>query len=109
MEFNYNPTKVLELFDIKIENAGESVENALKIFALAKHYDDISLFVQLNPAFCCPSLITEAMAEKIEKMIGVPIVTIEYDGTGENKNSDIIPYLKFPRKSYRKLSPRFNF
>ena len=38
------------------------------------------------------------MAEKIEKMIGVPILTIEYDGTGENKNADIIPYLKFPRK-----------
>jgi len=61
-------------------------------------YDDIVLFVQTNPAFCCPSLVTEAMAGHIEKKTGVPIVTIEYDGTGGFKNGDIIPYLKFPRK-----------
>ena len=29
---------------------------------------------------------------------GIPIVTIEYDGTGGFKNGDIIPYLKFSRK-----------
>ena len=62
------------------------------------HYPDISLFVQTSPAFCCPSLITEAMAKEIENKTGVPVISITYDGTGGNKNEAIIPYLKFPRK-----------
>jgi predicted nucleotide-binding protein (sugar kinase/HSP70/actin superfamily) len=90
--------EVLKKFDLEIEHTGESMENALKIYSLINHYSDISFFVQTNPAFCCPSLVTEAMSGKIEKVTGVPIVTIEYDGTGGFKNDDIIPYLKFPRK-----------
>jgi hypothetical protein len=53
--------------------------------------------VQTNPSYCCPSLVTEAMADRIERITGVPIVTIEYDGTGGSKNDDVIPYLKYPR------------
>ncbi len=37
------------------------------------------------------------MTKKIEKFTGAPIVTIKYDGTGGNKNKNIVPYLKFPR------------
>ena len=73
------------------------MENALKIYSLISHYPDISFFVQTNPAFCCPSLVTEAMSGSIESVTGIPIVTIEYDGTGGFRNDDIIPYLKFPR------------
>lgn len=90
--------EVLKKFNLEIEHTGESMENALKIYSLINHYPDISFFVQTNPAFCCPSLVTEAMAGKIESVTGIPIVTIEYDGTGGFKNDDIIPYLKFPRK-----------
>ena len=90
--------EVLKKFNLEIEHTGESMENVLKIYSLINHYPDISFFVQTNPAFCCPSLVTEAMAGKIESVTGVPIITIEYDGTGGFKNDDIIPYLKFPRK-----------
>ena len=65
---------------------------------MIKHYPDISLFVQTSPAFCCPSLVTEAMAREIERNTGVPIVSITYDGTQSHKNDVIIPYLKYPRK-----------
>ncbi len=91
--------EVLSMFGLEVEHTGESMENILKIFTLIANYPDISLFVQTNPAFCCPSLVTEAMAGRIEKLTGVPIVTIEYDGTGGSKNDDIIPYLKFRRGS----------
>jgi len=74
------------------------MENILKVFYIKRHYPDVSLFVQTSPAFCCPSLITEAMAKEIEDKTGVPVVSITYDGTGGNKNEAIIPYLKFPRK-----------
>jgi hypothetical protein len=74
------------------------MENILKVFYIKSHYPDVSLFVQTSPAFCCPSLITEAMAKEIEDKTGVPVVSITYDGTGGNKNEAIIPYLKFPRK-----------
>jgi hypothetical protein len=72
------------------------MDNILKIFYIIKHYPDISLFVQTSPAFCCPSLVTEAMAGEIERKTGVPIVSVTYDGTGGTKNDMIIPYLKYP-------------
>ena len=66
----------------------------LKIFYLLEHNPDISLFIQTNPAFCCPSLVTEAMKNEIRRITGVPIITITYDGTSEFKNDVIVPYLK---------------
>jgi len=84
----------LKLFNVKISHNGESLENILKILHLTEVHNDIALFVQTNPAYCCPSLVTEAMTKKMEKISGVPIVTLEYDGTGSFKNEDIIPYLQ---------------
>ena len=54
----------------------------------------LSLFVQTNPAFCCPALITEAMTRRIRSLTGVPVVTVTYDGTSESKNEIILPYLQ---------------
>ena len=99
--FNESPKKILSEYHIRNENTGESIENILKIFYAIKHYPDISLFVQTIPAFCCPSMVTEAMAEEIERKTGVPIVSITYDGTMGNKNDVIIPYLEYPRVPLR--------
>ncbi|HOW80994.1 MAG TPA: acyl-CoA dehydratase activase [Spirochaetota bacterium] len=93
-----DPDDIFPLFGLKTVHTGESMENILKIFYLVKKYPDLSLFVQTNPSYCCPSLVTEAMADRIEELTGVPIVTIEYDGTGGSKNDDVVPYLRFPRK-----------
>ena len=46
---------------------GESLDNVMKVTYLKHHYPEISLFVQTNPAFCCPSMVTEAMRKKIEQ------------------------------------------
>lgn len=92
-----NPKKLekyLGKFNINPYHSGESYENILKIFYFIENYPDISLFVQANPAFCCPSLVTEAMTSEITKITGVPVVTITYDGTNDYKNDVIIPYLK---------------
>ena len=77
---------------------GESLENVLKIHTLVEEYPDLDLFIQTNPSYCCPSLITEAMTERIEELTDVPVVTIEYDGTAGIKNEDLIPYLKYRKK-----------
>lgn len=61
-------------------------------------HPEVALFVQTNPAFCCPSLITEAMKDTIREYTGVPIVTITYDGTTEQKNDIVIPYLDALRR-----------
>lgn len=100
-DFKYlkSPEKILKKADISIQNSGESMENVLKIEKIMKTHPDLSLFVQTGPAYCCPHLVSEAMAPKIEKLFGVPIVSIEYDGTGGLKNHDIIPYLKYGKKS----------
>ena len=95
LEYNESPEKILSEYNIRVENTGESMDNILKIYYLKKHYPDISLFVQASPAFCCPSLVTEAMAKKIENKTGTPVVSVTYDGTGGNKNDIIIPYLKY--------------
>jgi len=87
----------LNQFGLNLLHSGESVENILKIHALIHQNPDISLFIQTNPSYCCPSLVTEAMSSRIEEITGIPVVTIEYDGTTGFKNEDIIPYLKYSR------------
>ncbi len=99
--YDASPKDILSQYDVRIENTGESMDNILKIFYLTRCYPDIALFIQTSPAFCCPSLITEAMAGAIERETGVPIVSITYDGTGGNKNDVIIPYLEYPKRDYK--------
>jgi hypothetical protein len=91
----------LNRFGLNILQRGESFENILKIHTLMKQHPDLDLFIQTNPSYCCPSLVTEAMTSKIEEITGVPVVTIEYDGTTGIKNEDIIPYLKYRKKKTR--------
>jgi hypothetical protein len=95
-DFDYE--EVRAAFDVKIQHFGESADNLLKIAAEIRNYPDISLFVQTNPAFCCAGLITEAMAPRIEAYTGIPVVTLNYDGTGKKINQKIRPYIKFPRR-----------
>ena len=99
------PEKILSEYNIRIENTGESMDNILKIHYLTKYCPDVALFVQTNPAFCCPGLVTESMTRQIEKKTGIPIVSITYDGTCGNKNDVIIPYLNYPR-GHRSLDRR---
>jgi len=89
------PDQILSRYRLRPENSGESMENLIKVHYLTKHHPDIALMVQASPAFCCPALVTEAMARNIEQVTGVPIVSITYDGTGGNKNEVIIPYLTY--------------
>ncbi|MFN8255018.1 MAG: acyl-CoA dehydratase activase [Bacteroidales bacterium] len=89
-----NIEEKLDYFNVKISNGGESLENLLKIFHIVSQHPDLTLFVQTSPAYCCPSLVTESMSAKIEEYTGIPIVSIEYDGTMSKKNEDVIPFLK---------------
>ncbi|MEI6874905.1 MAG: CoA activase, partial [Spirochaetota bacterium] len=97
----------LRLFGLRVENEGECFDNVLKIFRILEEHPDVALFVQANPAFCCPSLVTESMSAEIERITGVPVVTITYDGTGAPKNDAIEPYLAFGRgrASHRAPAP----
>ena len=89
---------ILSEYGILQEHTGESMDNILKIHHIINEYPDLKLLIQTNPAFCCPGLITEAMAQKLETKINVPIVSITYDVSGGNKNKVIIPFLKGSRK-----------
>ncbi len=88
-----NLEKHLDEFNVKPYHSGESYDNLLKIFQLLEYHPELSLFVQTNPAFCCPALITEAMTRQIREITGVPVVTVTFDGTSESKNDIILPYL----------------
>ncbi|SMC49826.1 CoA-substrate-specific enzyme activase, putative [Desulfocicer vacuolatum DSM 3385] len=91
--------KILAQYGILPEHTGESMDNILKIHYTLKAHPDLALFVQTSPAFCCPGLVTEAMASSIEKHSGVPMVSITYDGLGGNPNRVIIPFLKYAGKN----------
>jgi predicted nucleotide-binding protein (sugar kinase/HSP70/actin superfamily) len=97
-EFDDPAKDILARYGVRIENTGESMDNILKIHYIKKHYPDVALFVQTSPAFCCPALVTEAMANEIERVTDTPVVSITYDGTGGSKNDVIIPYLNYSRK-----------
>ncbi len=84
---------LLASYGILPQHTGESMDNILKIHHIVSEHPDLDLLVQTNPSFCCPALITEAMAELIEKKTGVPIVTITYDISGGHKNRVLVPYL----------------
>ena len=80
-------------FGLRMEQAGESWENLVKIQHLARTIPDLALFIQASPGFCCPSMVTEAMSRDIERATGVPVVSITYDGTGRSANDVIVPYV----------------
>ncbi len=94
-DWDFDCKRVLDFFHLKIEHTGESADNLANICALKRHYPDIRLFVETNPAFCCAGLVTEAMNSRIEEFAGVPVVSLNYDGTNKKENEKIIPYLKF--------------
>ena len=75
----------------------------MKIFYLIENYPEISLFVQTNPSYCCPALVTEAMTARIKELTGVPIVTLTYDGTSSQMNDAIVPYIQSAIKEEQKL------
>lgn len=106
-EYEEPAEEILSQYDVRIEHTGESMDNLLKVYYIQKHHPDVSLFVQASPAFCCPALITEAMAREIEQNSGIPVVSITYDGTGGNKNDVILPYLKYPRSGLRQKHRNF--
>ncbi len=96
--FADSPEQILAEYNLIPEHTGESMDNIIKVHYIRKYYPDVALFIQTSPAFCCPSLITEAMARTIEQHTGIPVVCITYDGTCSSKNNVIIPYLACQRK-----------
>lgn len=88
-----DPARILGRFRLCPDHTGESMDNVLKVHYLSKHHPDLSLFILVSPAFCCPGLVTEAMIERIEQTTGIGVVSIVYDGTGGMKNAVVVPSL----------------
>jgi predicted nucleotide-binding protein (sugar kinase/HSP70/actin superfamily) len=97
-EYRDPTAKILAGYNLLPEHTGESMENIIKSHYIKKYHPDVSLFIHTSPAFCCPALVTDALANKIEETTGVPLVNITYDGTCSAKNSAVIPYLAFSDK-----------
>lgn len=93
--FAENPAQILGRFHVRLEHEGESQDNLMKTWYIKQQHPDLALFVQLNPAFCCAGLVTEAMSPAIREITGVPVLSITYDGIGGLKNDAILPYLQY--------------
>ena len=94
-----DPLTYLQKHSLTIRHAGETSENLLKVYYLKENYPDLKLIINAYPLFCCPGLISEAIYKKVEKEIGIPIVSITYDGTRADKNKVVNPYLYFLNKA----------
>jgi len=92
----FEPRKILSRYHLSTFHGGETAENLLKIFYLKQTCPHLRLILNVNPLFCCPGLISEALYKKVERDIGIPNVSITYDGTQADKNSLLQPYLKLP-------------
>lgn len=99
MEYTDSFEQVLDEYGVLPEHTGESMDNLLKIHYITKEHPDLALFVQTNPSYCCPGLVTEAMASAIEKKTGVPVLSLTYDALGGNKNQMIVPFLAYSKKA----------
>ncbi|OQX83075.1 hypothetical protein B6D60_11135, partial [candidate division KSB1 bacterium 4484_87] len=102
--FDESAYDVLKKYKIMGFHAGETAQNILKIYHLKEQYPDLAMFVHVNPIFCCPGLVSEAVFERVEKEVGVPIVSITYDGTATKKNDLLVPYLHFIQDKSRKIA-----
>lgn len=89
----------LKKYQLSTRHAGETAQNVMKIFSMLRHYPDLSLFIHVNPIFCCPGLVSESMFKAIEKDIGIPIVSVTYDGTGAKRNEVLAPYVHYVLES----------
>jgi predicted nucleotide-binding protein (sugar kinase/HSP70/actin superfamily) len=85
----------LKKYHVSLSHGGETAQNILKIFSLLRHNPHIALLVHVNPLFCCPALVSEALFKTIEKDIGIPIVSLMYDGTTGRQNESLAPYLHY--------------
>jgi len=90
----------LKKYNMSLKHEGETAQNVLKILSLRKHYPDITLFVHANPIFCCPGLVSESIFKTIEEDIGIPIVSIVYDGTTTEKNAMLAPTMHYILQSF---------
>ena len=97
LKVNASYEHILDTYGLLPEHTGESMDNLLKIHYIVNEHPDLTLLVAVNPAFCCPGLITEAMASQIERKVGVPVINITYDLSGGNKNKAVVPFLKYLR------------
>ena len=91
--------EILDKYDLILDHGGETAQNILKIYALMEHYPDLSLFIHVNPIFCCPGLVSESIFKKVEDDIGIPIISITYDGTTTRRNDILAPYIHYLKQS----------
>ena len=61
----------LEKYNLSLEHGGETSQNLIKIFSLLDHIPDLSLFIHVNPIFCCPGLVSESLFKAVEKDINI--------------------------------------
>jgi len=95
LKFDDSIFKELEKYSLSLQHGGETAQNIMKIYSLLDHYPELKLFIHVNPIFCCPGLVSESIFKKVEKDIGIPIVSITYDGTTANRNKILAPYLHY--------------
>jgi len=101
-EYGEQDVQVLRRYHLSFRHHGETAQNLMKIFHLLRMYPDIRLFVHVNPIFCCPGLVSEALFKRVEEEIGIPIISIVYDGTQGEQNQVLHPYLHFLREELGK-------
>ena len=72
---------------------GETPMNLVHVLHLAAH-GRVAAFVHVNPLFCCPGAVSQAVFPKVAESIGRPIINLFYDGLG-NPGDELRTHLHF--------------
>ena len=101
--FNRRLLKEVRRVGIPAELEGETALNLARIFYYWKHIRP-DAFVHINPLYCCPGVVTTALARWAEEKLGVPIIHLFYDGIS-NPNESLRPYIHYLREKKMKSRP----
>ncbi len=88
--------KDLRNLGIPPELEGETAQNVMKILYYLKHFKP-DAFVHINPLYCCPGVVSNALLNWVEADHGVPVIHLFYDGI-QNPNENLEPYIHYLKR-----------
>lgn len=88
--------KDLRDLGIPPELEGETAQNVMKILYYLKHFKP-DAFVHINPLYCCPGVVSNALLHWVEAEHGVPVIHLFYDGI-QNPNENLEPYIHYLKR-----------
>jgi predicted nucleotide-binding protein (sugar kinase/HSP70/actin superfamily) len=78
---------------VPLEFQGEAILTIGRAVLMARE-ESCEMIVSASPTFCMPGTITAAIFPKVEQDLGIPVLALSYDGSGDT-NRVLVPHLHY--------------